>query len=302
MADSQAAGEERAAGAVLWRPANRGTHVALVHRPKYDDWSFAKGKVEPGEHVLLTARREVAEETGMWVQLGRRLRPVRYVNGDVPKRVDYWVATPESSAGFTATSEVDKVAWIAASRAVARLSYERDVQTLAEFRAGPRRTVPLILVRHASAGSKSDWGKDDMSRPLDAHGQKDAESLAGLLRCFGVCRVISSPAQRCIATVAPYAASAGVQVETEPAFAAAGKGAPDNPAASKAAAQLAAEDQPTIICAHRENLPSLLDAACAELGTDSPAGRPVRKGEFLVLHRADRRLAAFERYHPDGDS
>ena len=67
MADQQAAAEVRAAGAVIWRPAGRGAQVALVHRPKYDDWSFPKGKLEPGEHVLLAATREVAEETGLQV-------------------------------------------------------------------------------------------------------------------------------------------------------------------------------------------------------------------------------------------
>src|SRR5215475_12793430 len=92
MPDSHAAAEIRAAGAVLWRPAGRGGQVALVHRPKYDDWGFAKGKLEPGEHVLLAAVREVAEETGLPVTLGRRLQPARYLNAGVPKRVDYFAA------------------------------------------------------------------------------------------------------------------------------------------------------------------------------------------------------------------
>jgi 8-oxo-(d)GTP phosphatase len=64
-------GEIRAAGAVLWRPGPQGPEVVLVHRPKYDDWSLPKGKTEPGEPVLLTAVREVAEETGVRVLLGR---------------------------------------------------------------------------------------------------------------------------------------------------------------------------------------------------------------------------------------
>ena len=76
-ADGVRADEVRAAGAVLWRPAGGGSQVALVHRPKYDDWSFPKGKLDPGEHVLLAAVREVAEETGLRVTLGRRLPPVR---------------------------------------------------------------------------------------------------------------------------------------------------------------------------------------------------------------------------------
>src|SRR5580704_8961282 len=100
-ADEVRADEVRAAGAVVWRPAASGSQVALVHRPKYDDWSFPKGKLEPGEHVLLAAVREVAEETALQVTLGRRLAPVRYLNDGVPKRVDYWVARVTGAlAGF----------------------------------------------------------------------------------------------------------------------------------------------------------------------------------------------------------
>ena len=311
MGDRRAADEVRAAGAVLWRPAGRGTQVAVIHRPKYDDWSFAKGKVDPGEHVLLAVVREVAEETGLQVTLGRRLHPVQYVDEGVPKRVDYWVARPdEGSPGFAANTEVDELHWLAVSAAKAWLSYPRDVETLAEFSAGPKQTFPLILVRHASAGTKSTWRKDDLSRPLDSGGKKEAKLLASLLRCFGISRILSSPAERCAATVRPYAAAAGREVEIEPAFvvikgdaSGAGKGSGKNatsvkPEAAKVAAQLATADLPVIICAHRENLSVLLDAACAELGAESPAGRPLRKGEFLVLHRAGGKLAAVERHHP----
>jgi 8-oxo-dGTP diphosphatase len=276
--------------------------VALVHRPKYDDWSFPKGKLLPGEHVLLAAVREVAEETGLLITLGRRLPPVGY-GVAVPKRVDYWAAAVAADPGeFAPTSEVDQLTWVAASAAGARLSYPRDVQTLADFRARPLRTFPLILVRHASAGSKSQWQSDDQSRPLDAQGKRDAKALAGLMRCFGTGRVVSSPAERCVATVRPYASLVGVEIELEPAFEVVKKAAEvvADPEAAKAMAVLAAADEPVVVCAHRENMPFLLDAACAELGADSPPIEPLRKGEFLILHRADGKLAAIDRYHPGG--
>ncbi len=306
MADQPAAEEIRAAGAVLWRPAGTGAQVVLVHRPKYDDWSFPKGKLDPGEHVLLAAVREVAEETGLAVTLGHRLPSVRYAINGSRKLVDYWAATAAPGpASFVPNREIDAIAWLAASRAAARLTYQRDVETLAAFRAaGPLRTVPLILVRHASAGHKSDWRGDDQSRPLDAQGTKDAAMLADLLHCFAGAsfggasptRVISSPAERCMATVRPYAARAGVEIEAEPALEVTRNGAVDDPEAAKTVARLADADQPVVICAHRENLASLLDAACAELGADRPRVDPLHKGEFLVLHRADRKLAALERY------
>jgi 8-oxo-(d)GTP phosphatase len=299
MPDDGAADEVKAAGAVVWRPAGSGVQVALVHRPKYDDWSFPKGKLFPGEHVLLAAVREVAEETGLAVTLGRRMPAVRYDTAAGPKRVDYWAAAVAAApAVFTPSTEVDELAWVAASAAGARLSYPRDGQTLANFRAGPLRTVPLILVRHASAGSKSQWRKDDRSRPLDTRGKKDARTIADLMRCFGPGRVVSSPAERCLATVRPYAALAGAEVEIEPAFEVAKKGSVADPEAAKAMAVLAATDKQVVVCGHRENMQFLLDAACAELGADSPPVKPLRKGEFLVLHRADGKLAAIERYHP----
>jgi 8-oxo-dGTP diphosphatase len=315
MGEQGAAEEIRAAGAVVWRKAGGGAQVALVHRPKYDDWSFPKGKLTTGEHVLLAAVREVAEETALQATLGRRLSTVRYAVGGVPKRVDYWIATVAGSlSAFEPNSEIDQVVWVAAKAAAARLSYERDVETLAQFRATERETVPLMLIRHASAGSKSDWPGSDVSRPLDSRGASEALAVADLLRCFGAGRVVSAPAERCVATVRPYAASIGTVVEIEAAFdvgaggsgssggsagAAAGLGAAAS-AAAAAMARLAADRRPVVICAHRENMPSLLDAACAALGAQTPAGKPLRKAEFAVLHRADGRLAALERYHPDG--
>ena len=100
MADPES-GEIHAAGAVMWRAGEEGIETALVHRPRYDDWSFPKGKAFAGEHVLLTAVREVAEETGIRVALGRRLATTQYPTSGGPKRVDYWAARPASPGTFT---------------------------------------------------------------------------------------------------------------------------------------------------------------------------------------------------------
>ena len=308
MPDRHAADEIRAAGAVLWRPAGRGTQVALVHRPKYDDWALAKGKLEPGEHALLAAVREVREETGLRVTLGLRLSPVRYEVLGQPKVVDYWAARVDATAGeFQANHEVDRLDWVPLSQAEARLSYDHDASLIAEFRAAPRPTVPLIMVRHASAGSKTDWRKEDLLRPLDAQGKQQARTLASLLACFGSGRVLSSPAERCVDTVRPYASATRAQIEAIPAF-----GLP-RPSAKKAArraleeelaeaaARAASDERPVVICAHRENMPMMLSAVCDRLGAAVPAGPALRKGGFVVLHRAAGKLAGVEWHDPDGD-
>src|SRR5262245_2280356 len=122
MADRDKPPKSPAAGALLSLPGEQRPEVALVHRPRYDDWSFPKGKCLPGEHVLITAVREVTEETEIEVILGRRLRTVRYLSDGRPKQVDYWAARPAAQAAggaeepaepapFTPNEEVDQLAW-----------------------------------------------------------------------------------------------------------------------------------------------------------------------------------------------
>ena len=152
-----------AAGAAIWRPTADasqepqeagGAEVLLVHRPKYDDWSLPKGKSDPGEHILLTAVREVWEETCVRPVLGPRLPTVEYISWGQPKRVSYWSAF---STGHEAApgNEIDAVAWVPLAQARAQLADTHDDPVISAFL--PRQTVPLILVRHASAGRKADW-------------------------------------------------------------------------------------------------------------------------------------------------
>jgi 8-oxo-(d)GTP phosphatase len=319
MADP--AGEIQAAGAVVWRPV-AGGEVAMIHRRRYDDWSFPKGKCEPGEHVLATAVREVAEETGARVILGRRLGTTRYDSDEQHKQVSYWASRcREPLSRFVPNAEVDRLDWLPVPAALGRLSYQRDVQVLSEFAAGPAQTVPCILLRHAAAGSKSDWPGNDLARPLDPRGSAAAEIIARLLSCFGSCRVVTSVAERCVATVRPYAALTGAQIELEPLFtvsqqgrgravakravaerAAADRAAVDRAvmdrAAADRAAAIAADGRPVVICAHRENLPLLLEAACAGLRSAPPEDPALPKGGFWVLHSWDGTIVSAEQHHP----
>jgi 8-oxo-dGTP diphosphatase len=285
----------RAAGAVLWRHDGVGIEVAVIHRPKYDDWSFPKGKPEDGEHILLCAVREVEEETGVRPQLGRRLPARTYLKGGRSKRVDYWAATGQPQV-FVPSDEVDRVEWLPVSYAEQRLTYAHDIDLLHEFDAGPRYTTPLIILRHASAGEKEDWRGDDALRPLDERGRAEADRLAELLAVFGPLRVISSTTARCVSTVLPYALRHGVGLETEPALTFGGD-PPDPAEARRLMLSLVANRTPAVVCTHREIVSDLILGLCAELREKAPEDPALRKGSFWVIHIGDNEIAAMERHH-----
>lgn len=128
--------EVRAAGGVVWRDGDGRTEVLLVHRPRYDDWSFPKGKCEPGETYERCARREVHEETGLVVDLEDPLPEVRYRDHKGrPKVVRYWVMRPTGpEQPFVPNDEVDEVRWLSIPDASARLSYDHDRDLLTAVR------------------------------------------------------------------------------------------------------------------------------------------------------------------------
>lgn len=335
QARSHTGGDIRAAGALLYTRRGDGIAVAVIHRPRHDDWTFPKGKLEPGEHVLAAAVREVTEETGIRPVLGQPLATVCYLVDSRPKRVDFWaahVAEPASSL-FVPNNEVNELHWLAAREAAARLSYAHDVQLLERLVAlVTEDTVPCILLRHASAGRKGAWPGDDLLRPLDEQGMADAQTLVTLLACYAPARVVSSAAERCLGTARPYAERIGAAIEAEPAFTVRPDPRADRShAARHRMAELLAYPAPMVVCAHRENIPVLLGQARAVLdktapddtglddnvldnsiretgtGSDGPDdtgtddeppadGWGLAKGGFWVLHVAGHRLAAVERH------
>jgi 8-oxo-dGTP pyrophosphatase MutT (NUDIX family) len=204
----------RAAGAVLWRD-NGGVEVALVHRPRYDDWSLPKGKLDAGETVPHAAVREVFEETGYRVVLGRHVAQVSYMAFGVPKVVDYFSARPVSGS-FTPNAETDELRWMPLLDASVMVTRAEDRSVLLAFASTPADLKTVLLVRHAKAGKRESWPGDDDLRPLSPAGWRQAEALRRMLPLWGPSRVHAAPRVRCVQTVQGVADDLGVPVALEP--------------------------------------------------------------------------------------
>jgi 8-oxo-dGTP diphosphatase len=124
----------RAAGGIVFRRAVPGTlEVLLVHRPRYDDWTFPKGKARPGESDEDCALREVEEETGLVCALGHELTTTSYVDSKGrPKTVHYWAMNPLQGT-FIPHDEVDEIRWLDPDVARRHLTYDRDRAVLDEL-------------------------------------------------------------------------------------------------------------------------------------------------------------------------
>ena len=120
----------RAAGGVAWRGRDGDVRLLLVHRPKYDDWSFPKGKCKIDETDESCALREIEEETNLRVTLGPELVSTTYASKGRPKHVRYWLVEPRNPDAAVARNEVDDLAWLTPDEALDQLTYERDREVL----------------------------------------------------------------------------------------------------------------------------------------------------------------------------
>lgn len=291
-----------AAGAVLWRRRSPGAavEVAVVHRPRYDDWSWPKGKTHRGEPLPATAAREVAEETGHTAVLGPRLGSTCYPVAAGDKVAHYWAARAGDGT-FRPSDEVDKLCWLPPAEATRLLSYPHDRALIADLDLATAVTGCVLLVRHAKAGRREEWQGDDTLRPLTAAGQQQAKALRALLPLFGPQRVHSAPLVRCRQTVEGLAADLGVPLLDEPLLA-----EENYPAAPGAALhrlrEIAAGPGPAVVCSQGGVIPDLvkkLEVTRIETGERQaaettgqyaagttlsvPEDPPSRKGGFWAL-------------------
>ena len=315
----------RSAGALVWRlrpeanpipgtmiPAQRqDIQVLIVHRPRYDDWSWPKGKREPGEAIPATAVREVEEETGVPIRLGAPLTVQRYrLGARVTKEVHYWVGFPDVSpetlrarplAPLASTKEIDKCQWVGARKAMRLLTRRGDRRLLEELltRLAERTlyTRTLAVLRHAKATKRSHWEGTEMTRPLSRRGSSQVLRLLPALSALGINQIITSPWRRCVATVAPYATLSGTPLKTEASFTE--DAYREDPSKMRSVvrgllteSKLDAPATPLAICVHRPTIPGIIGELAPltpnNLGRLLPQDDPYLKtAGMLLVHIAD---------------
>jgi 8-oxo-dGTP pyrophosphatase MutT (NUDIX family)/phosphohistidine phosphatase SixA len=288
-----------AAGGVLWRPAAHapaGFEIALVHRPRYDDWSLPKGKLEPDEDPLLGALREVHEETGYRAVPGRHLGMSTYAVAHTgvltPKTVEWW-AMRAGDGAFVPSDEVDELRWCSSGDAEKLLTAGRDADQVRLLESSGVDLSCAILVRHAAAGSRSDWSGDDDERPLSGKGRRQAAALAEQLGAFGVTALYSAPVVRCQQTLELLAERLGLPIRIEPLF---GEQDYDPEATVARWREIVAEGGTPVICSQGGALPDLLVVLAREAGVGLADTR-TRKGAAWVLSLRGGLLAAAD-YRP----
>lgn len=284
-----------AAGAVLTRGEGPELTCAVVHRPRYDDWSLPKGKIDAGESLPVTAVRELAEETGFRARLRRRLGVTTYpLKPGTRKQVTYWAATAHEGE-FVPGEEVDELRWLPVAEARELVSYALDRKILKRFGNGIRTTTVLLLVRHAKAGSRSEWSGDDDLRPLDKNGRVQAEMLAPLVRAFGGEQLFAAPRVRCEQTLAPLADELDVPVRIEDALS--DEAYMDDPgSAVRRLLEIAADNPGPVVCSQGTAIPGIVGDLAARSGLEI-ADTATKKGGLWALGLDGDRLV-FADYYP----
>ena len=284
----------QAAGAVLWREADEDLiEIALVHRPKYMDWSLPKGKLNRGETHIAAAYREVLEETGYKSKFGPFLGTVNYKTDEVAKEVQYWSAKayklPETDPS---ADEVDELRWISSVEAKNLLTNESDKEIVDKFLEIGAQTQTLILLRHAKALSRDEWQKDDEDRPLDQTGQIQAKNLPQYLLAYNLDQICSSDAMRCAETVLPLSQAIGRSITyvsdlSEYAF------YKDKSAAYEYVKELIESEGAHLVCSHNPILPKMTEKLIGKKSFKS-LKKDIAPGDAIVLHFRDGDVVALD--------
>ena len=283
-----------AAGAVVWRRnESKEVEVALIHRPKYDDWSFPKGKADIGESVIACAYREVLEESNLETQFGPYIGEVEYMTIDGAKKVFFWSAKVIKDYSFTPNSEVDKLEWHSIKSANKWLSLESDKQILKKFTKLTLDSQPFILLRHAKAITRDEWQGDDDDRPLDSLGTFQADRLIPIYSVYKIDQVHTSDALRCFDTVNQFARRLEINLEVS------GKLSEstykkDKDKAIEYCKDLLKGDKSILICSHNPILPKLLTKLTKKTEVETNEEK-LLPAQSWVIHRLGKEIIQVDR-------
>jgi 8-oxo-dGTP pyrophosphatase MutT (NUDIX family) len=290
-----------AAGGVVWRGDPLQPEVALVHRPRYDDWSIPKGKAKSGEHLLVTALREIAEETGQVVRVGPRLTTVRYgvTSGgrSATKAVTYW-SMRHAGGAFAPNHEVDEMEWLPIDAAHRRVMSGGDRVVLDAFLRTRRDTAALLLVRSGPTGVPARGSKaPPPARKLNRSGRDQAAALVPILEGLGVTDLRSADLPACADMLAPFAAATGLTVRRESNLNRAEFVGNEQQIADRLLRD-ASSHEPLVVCGQQHVISGLLTALGRRSVVRPPDDATVKKGGWWILHHHDGAISSYERDAP----
>ena len=283
-----------AAGAVVWRKhKDNFTEVAIIHRPKYDDWSFPKGKIEVGESLIACAHREVLEETNLQTEFGPHLGQVEYFTPDGLKKVTYWSAKVIGEKPFRTNTEVDQLKWIPITKVIEVLTNETDKEIFDKFVKVKFNSKPFILLRHAKAITRDEWQGEDDDRPLSSSGQNQAMRLLSTYQVFNIDQIHSSDAVRCYDTVKSMAKGLDIKLEVSSKLSE-NTYKKDKEKAFDYVRELIKEDKSILICSHNPILPKMLNKLTkkSEIEADEDKLSPA---DGWVIHRSGKEIIQIDR-------
>lgn len=298
-----------AAGTVCWRrevgaDGSERVRVLVIHRPKRQDVSFPKGKLEAGESMPQAAVRETREETGLKVRLGPHLGTIHYsLSGNRRKTVQYWAAEVSEkralALSFRPNSEVDSIAWLPMEEVREQLTYPADQELFDVFLRLAERDLldsfTVTLLRHAKAQPRTENGGADHERPLTPFGTEQAETLVPTLAAFGPRRIYASTATRCVETVTPFAYFQHKPVRSTDAISQDTWDTGDLAGLRTLVGKIITRGKSVLLCSHRPVLPDL--ARELALATGSPLGSYL--DEATALPTAGFSVFHLSRRHPD---
>ena len=283
-----------AAGAVLWRKGEKKKiEVLIIHRPKYDDWTFPKGKAEIGEPLIACAYREVLEETNIETAFGPYLGEVEYLTNDGKKKVSFWSAKVIKEKEFNPNDEVDQLKWVEVTKVKELLTLDTDRKILEQFLRIEPDTKPLVLLRHAKAVTRDEWQGEDDDRPLDSYGQNQAKRLLAMYQVFNLEQIHSSDAVRCYDTVVAIAKGLSIKLEvtgklSESTF------KKDKEKAFDYAKDLMKLNESVLLCSHNPILPKMLNKLTKKSEVDADEGK-LLPADGWVIHRIGKEVIQIDR-------